>query len=88
MIKYKKGGTNKLADMLSRPPKSNIIGFGTHMDMEPFTHDAYTEDEKFKDMLYQLKNYIHVHNGDHIFNYHLYNRLLYRLDKSCVPKGD
>jgi len=28
-IKYQKGGTNKLADMLSRPPTPKITAFGT-----------------------------------------------------------
>ena len=54
MIKYNKGSTNNLADMISRPPKSNIIALGTLMHMEPFTHDvykeAYSEDEDFKEV--------------------------------------
>jgi len=43
VIKYKKGSTNKLVDMLSRPPTLNIIALGTLMHMEPFHHDAYRE---------------------------------------------
>jgi hypothetical protein len=43
VIKYKKGNTNKLVDMLSRPPTSKITDLGTFMHMEPFTHDAYKE---------------------------------------------
>ena len=54
MIKYKKGNTNKLVDMLSGPPTSKITSFGTLMHMEPFTHDsykeAYSEDEDFKEV--------------------------------------
>jgi hypothetical protein len=54
VIKYKKGSTNKLVDMLSRPPTSNITTLGTLMHMEPFTHDAYkeaySEDEDFKEV--------------------------------------
>ena len=54
VIKYKKGNTNKLIDMLSRPPTSKITAFGTLMHMEPFTHDAYrdpySEDEEFKEV--------------------------------------
>ena len=52
VIKYKKGSTNKLVDMLSRPPTSKIIALGTLMIMEPFTDDAYreaySEDKEFK----------------------------------------
>ena len=54
IIKYKKGSTNKLADMLSWPPTSNITTLGTLMHMEPFSHDAYKEeyieDEDFKEV--------------------------------------
>ena len=54
VIKYKKGSTKMLDNMLSRPPISKIIALGTLMDMEPFTHDAYKEayskDEKFKEV--------------------------------------
>jgi hypothetical protein len=54
VIKYKKGNTNKLVDMISRPPTSNIIALRTMMHMEPFTHDvykeAYTKDKDFKEV--------------------------------------
>jgi hypothetical protein len=54
VFKYKKGNTNNLEDMLSRPPTPNITSLGTLMHMDPFTHDAhieaYTEDEEFKDV--------------------------------------
>jgi hypothetical protein len=56
IIKYKKGSTNKLVDMLSRPPTSKITTLGTLMHMEPFTHDAYKEayieDEDFKEVFH------------------------------------
>ena len=42
-IKYNKGSTNKLEDMLSRPPTNNIKTLGTIMHMEPFTNDLYKE---------------------------------------------
>jgi hypothetical protein len=35
VIKYKKGHTNKLEDMLSRPTTLKIATFGTLMHMEP-----------------------------------------------------
>jgi hypothetical protein len=40
-MKDKKGNINKLVDILSRTPSSNIITLGTLMHMDPFTHDAY-----------------------------------------------
>jgi len=54
VIKYKKGNTNKLFDMFSRPPTSNFTALGALMHMDPFTHDAYREayleDEDFKEV--------------------------------------
>jgi hypothetical protein len=64
IIKYKKGNTNKLENMLSRPPTSKITTLGTLMHMEPFTHDAYkeayTKDEDFKEVFQQLQGQVHV----------------------------
>jgi hypothetical protein len=52
VIIYKKGGTNKLVDMISRPPTSNIKTLGTLMHMDPLTHDAHKDacigDDDFK----------------------------------------
>jgi hypothetical protein len=58
VIKYKKGNTNKLEDMLPRPPTYKITALGTLMHMDPFTHDAYKEeykeDEDFKEVFQHL----------------------------------
>jgi hypothetical protein len=90
--KYKKGNTNKLADMLSQPPTSKITAMGTLMHMEPFTHgaykEAYTEDEDFKEVFQQLHGQICIEEGDDKANYHFHNGLLYKIDKLCVPKGE
>ena len=52
--KHKKGSTNKLAYVLSRPPTSKITSSGTLTYMDSFTHDAYkeeyTKDEDFKEV--------------------------------------
>jgi hypothetical protein len=52
LIKYKKGVTNKLVDMLSQPPLKKIAIVGMLMQLEPFTHDLlseyYQRDEDFK----------------------------------------
>jgi hypothetical protein len=42
--KYKKGNNDKWEDMLSNPPTSKFISLGTLMHINPFTHDAYTEE--------------------------------------------
>jgi len=44
VIKYKRGNTNNLANMLSRPNTSKIISLGTLKHMDPFTHDADSEE--------------------------------------------
>jgi len=41
VIECKKESTNKLTDMLSRPPTSKITTLGTLMHVDPFTYDAY-----------------------------------------------
>jgi len=92
VIKYKKGNTNKLSDMILRPPTLKITALGNLMYMEPFTHDAYieaySEDEDFKEVYQQLQIHIHVHDGENTIDYHLQDGLLYRMDKLCVPKGE
>ena len=63
-MKYKKGSTNMLEDMLSGPPTSNITTLGTLMHMKPFTHDAYieayTKDEDLKEVFYHLQGQINI----------------------------
>ena len=92
MIEYKKGNTNKLAYMLSRPPTSNITTLGTLIHTEPFIHDAYIEayskDEDFKEVYQQLQSQSYVHDGDNIVDYYLQDGLLYKLDKLCVSKAE
>lgn len=60
--------------------------------MDPFTHDAYREryakDEDFKVVFQELNGQIHVEDGDNKVDCYLYNGLLYRLNKLCVPKGE
>lgn len=62
------------------------------MHMDSLTYDAYkkaySEDKDFKEVFQQLQIQIHVHNGDKTVNYHLQDKLLYRLDKLCIRKGE
>ena len=92
VIKYKKGSTNKLVEILSRPPTSNLTVLGTLMYLDPFTHDsyreAYSEDENFKEVFHQLHSQSHVHDGDNKIDQNLQDGLLYMLDKLCLPKGE
>jgi len=80
VIKYKKGNTKNLADILSRPPTLNITALGPLMHMDPFTHDAYREayskDEDFKDVYQQLQSHSHVHDGVSMVDHHLQDGLL------------
>ena len=58
IIKYKKGITNKLSDILSRTPTSKITTLKILIHMEPFSHGAfkeeYVEDEEFKEVFQHL----------------------------------
>jgi hypothetical protein len=58
VIKYKKGNTKRLVNILLRPPTSNITALATLMHMEPFTHDVYMEeyieDEYFKEVFQHI----------------------------------
>jgi len=92
MVKYNKGTTKKLADMLSRPPTSNIMTLGTLMHMKPFTDDVkiqeYSKGEDLKEVYQWFHHQSHVHDGHNTVDYHQYDELLYRLDKICVLKGE
>jgi hypothetical protein len=58
IMKYKKGNTNKLVDMLSRTPSTKVTTFGILMHMEPFAHDAYERNtQKMRTPLRYFSNY-------------------------------
>ena len=92
IIKYKKGSTNKLEYILSRITIDKITTLGTHMHIEPFTHDAYKEEyieyEDFKEVFQQIQVQFHVEEGDNKVDYHLHDGLLYKLDKLHILKGE
>jgi hypothetical protein len=72
VIKYKKGTSNKVVDMISRPP---IL-----------SHDIYVEqyviDEDFKEVFVKLTH------GAQVENYCLQGKLLYHLVKLCIPTSE
>jgi hypothetical protein len=72
--------------MISIPLTSNITTSRTLMHMDHFTHDAYIEDEDFKEVFKKLHGQICVEEGDRKVDYHLHNGLLYKLDNLHVPK--
>ena len=43
-IKYKKVVTKKLANMLSKPPMQKIAAMEVIMQLEPITHEMFSED--------------------------------------------
>lgn len=92
MIKYKKSGITKFVEIISRPPTSNITIFCTLMHKEQFPHDAYkkahSEDLDFEEVFQWLQSKSHIHDGDKSFDYHLQYRLLYKLDRLYVSKGE
>lgn len=82
-----KGATNKIAYMLSQPPLDNIATVGVIMELEPFTHELLSEDyegyEDFLEVYKQLKERPITTMEEN--KYHLQDRLLYKLDKLCIP---
>jgi hypothetical protein len=75
VIKYKKGTSNKLVDMLSRPPIAASL-----------SHDSYVEqyvvDEYFKEVFEKLTH------GAQVENYYLQGKILYHLGKLCIPTSE
>jgi hypothetical protein len=82
VIKYKKGTSNKVVDILSRPPiVSSIILKNTSL-----YHDSYIEqyvvDEDFKEVYEKLTH------GAQVENYCLQGKLLYHIGKQCIPTSE
>jgi hypothetical protein len=82
VIKYKKGTSNKVADMFSRPPiVASII-----LKNDSLSHDSYVEkyvvDEDFKEVFEKLTH------GAQVENYCLQGKLLYHLGKICIPTSE
>jgi hypothetical protein len=82
VIKYKKGTSNKVEDMLSRPPiTTSIILKYTYL-----SHDNYVEqyaiDDDFKEVYEKLTH------GAQVENYCLQGKLLYHLGKLCIPTSE
>jgi hypothetical protein len=82
VIKYKKGVNNKVVDMLSRPP----INASIVLQNDSLAHDNYVEqyarDEDFKDVYERLTH------GSQVEDYCLQGKLLYHLNKLCIPKDE
>ena len=82
VIKYKKGTSNKVDDMLSRHPivASIILKYTT------LSHNSYVEqyaiDGDFKEVFEKLTH------GAHVENYFLQGKLLYHLGKLCIPTSE
>jgi hypothetical protein len=81
-IKYKKGTSNKLADILSRPPiTASII-----LKNASLSHDSYVEqyviDEDFKEVFEKLTH------GSQVENYCLQGKLLYHIGNLCIPTSE
>ena len=82
VIKYKKGNSNKVADMLSRPPISaSIILHNASLSFESYV-EQYDNDDEFKEI------YAKLTHGSQVDNYHLQGKLLYHFGKLCIPIGE
>jgi hypothetical protein len=82
VIKYKKGTSNKVTNMISRPHiVASIILKNTSL-----SHDRYVEhyaiDEDFKEVYEKL-----THDAQ-VENYFLQGKILYHLGKLCIPTSE
>ena len=84
VIKYKKGVTNKVADMLSRP----YLNASVTLQDSSLKHESYIEqyctDADFKDIYESLTHGSQVEE----INYHVHDKLLYHLGKLCIPQTE
>jgi hypothetical protein len=82
VIKYKKGTSNKVEDMLSRPPTATSIV----LKNASLSHDSYVEkysiEEDFKEV------YAKLTLGAQVENYFLQGKLLYHLGKLCILRSE
>jgi hypothetical protein len=82
VIKYKKGTSNKVADMLSRPPVvASIILRNTSL-YHDVSIEKYAIDEDFKEVYEKLTP------GAQVENYCLQGKILYHLGKLCIPTSE
>jgi hypothetical protein len=82
VIKYKKGISNKVVDMLSRPPiVSSIVLKNTSL-----SHDSYVEQYSINEDFKEL--YAKLTLGAQVENYCLQGKLLYHLGKLCIPTSE
>jgi len=82
VIKYKKGTSNKVVDMLSRPPiTAFVILHNASLSFESYA-EQYANDDDFKEI------YAKLTHGSQVDNYHLQGKLLYHLGKLCIPIGE
>ena len=82
VIKYKKGTSNKVVDMLSRPPIiASIVLKNASLSHEIYI-EQYATDDDFKEIYEKLTN------GTQVEDYYLQGKLLYHLGKLCVPTSE
>ena len=82
VIKYKKGTSNKVVDMLSHHPIStSVILHNASLSFESYA-EQYANDDEFNEI------YAKLTHCSQVDNYHLWGKLLYHLRKLCIPTGE
>jgi hypothetical protein len=82
VIKYKKGTSNKVVDMLSRPPIVASIILKNDYLFHDRSVEQYAIDEDFKEVYEKLTH------GAQVEKYCLQGKLLYHLGKLCIPTSE
>ncbi|CAL2255234.1 unnamed protein product [Prunus armeniaca] len=84
VIKYKKGATNKLADMLSRPPILVSSALLVAMQIQPIIPSKYT---KWYDTYVDFNStYVKLQQGK-TSEFQLKDGLMYKGTQLCIPEG-
>lgn len=82
VLKYKKGTNNEVVEMLSFPPISaSIVLQNASLSFESYV-EQYFDDDHFKDI------YAKLTHGSQVENYHLQGKLLYHMEKICIPTNE
>jgi hypothetical protein len=82
VIIYKKGTSNKVADMLSRPPIfASIVLKNASLAHDSYI-DQYANDGNFKNV------YERLNCGSQVENFYVQDKLLYDMGKLCIPVNE
>ena len=84
VIKYKKGVTNKLANMISILSLNTSVVLQNNSLKLEINVEKYSIDVDIKGIYESLTHGTHIEE----VNFHIHDRLLYHLGKLCIPQTE